>query len=345
MCMRACIAWHTPSWWPLRSPRNITTGAVYTIMTCIARGPATSVAPFLHFCLSVFPSLCFCPSFTHNLSISPFAHPLLHPDFSLCFKTVTDFPRRFVLNQVLSYFGPHHYYQCGGEKNAWLTLQGLNACLTWHLSARINKHIIQCQPAWAARCSPHWKGPVSTTKRRVGLWQHWLRLMSHGMTCAPPTTAHYPLGRGGKHAASKMWPCADQAFCPVPPRPPVPPAVYGEQRPLTQTVQRSINHKWHFWHCLHPRYASPWCQLISQIISQAGHAYHMTCWAAPVFSGWERHVRLDSDCWAFTEGKPGLCERGEVPTCASPFHPTQTQITGFIVITRKACLPPERHWI
>ena len=64
----------------------------------------------------------------------------------------------------------------------------------------------------------HWKGPVSGIKRGVRLWQHWVSLMSQGATCAPTTTTQLIThSGGGGNDASKMWPCADQAFCPVSP--------------------------------------------------------------------------------------------------------------------------------
>lgn len=66
------------------------------------------------------------------------------------------------------------------------------------------------------------EGPSVQDKAQGRLWQHWVSLMSHGVTCAPPTTTqlitHSGGEGGGKNDASKMWPCADQAFCPVPPR-------------------------------------------------------------------------------------------------------------------------------
>lgn len=148
MCMRACIAWHTPRWWPPCSLNNITTGAVYTIMTCTARGPTTSVAPFLHLCLSVFTSFCLCfslclsTSLTCNLSTS-----LLLSLVCYAFS-----------HSLQPHFSQQHYYW--GGKIAKLTSQRLNACLTWHLSATINKHIIHVSwlekvgaaPQWRAEC-------------------------------------------------------------------------------------------------------------------------------------------------------------------------------------------------
>lgn len=265
MYMRACITWHTLSWWPLCSPHNITTGAVYTIMTCIARGSATSVAPFLHFCLSVFPSFSFCVSFTlcipHTVHIS-----LILSSFSLCHRLPLH-----ILQQVLSLLW---FTALLPEKNiAWLTLQGLNACVTWHLSSVINKHIIQCQQAWEGSCSV--EGPsVQDEGQGSGEWvkchTEW-RLPHQQQLSSLPTQD----GGGGKKGwvqnATMCWP----GILSYTPHHHHPLAVYGELWPLTQTVRRSIDHMWHFWHCMHPRYASPWCQLISQTFSQTGHAAHI----------------------------------------------------------------------
>lgn len=218
MCMRACIAWHTPSWWPLCSPHNITTGAVYTIMTCIARGPATSVAPFLHFCLSVFLSLCLSASLTHNLSTFLLLILYSIQFFSLC----------FLCHRLSSSLRPQASASLLWstallleKKIAWLTLQGLNACLTWHLSAVINKHIIQCQQAWEGSCSRSLEGPSVQDKAQGRLWQHWLSLMSHGMTCAPPTTTqlitHSGGEGGGKWCVQNVTMCWPGALSRYPP--------------------------------------------------------------------------------------------------------------------------------
>lgn len=68
--LRACVLLHVHACiaflWPLCSQRNIAIGAVYTIMTCVAPGPATSVVPFLHFCVSVFPSFSPVLSMSHT---------------------------------------------------------------------------------------------------------------------------------------------------------------------------------------------------------------------------------------------------------------------------------------
>lgn len=91
---------------------------------------------------------------------------------------------------------------------------------------------------------------------------------------------------------------------------------------------------------MHPRYASLWCQLISQTISQAGHTYHITCSAALVLQQ-ERRVLFVLDSCAFTQSKLCLCECGEVPATVSPLQltycmksQTHRQIIDFIIITR-----------
>lgn len=99
-------------------PNNITTGAVYTIMTCIARGPATSVVPFLHLCLSLVPSLCL--SFSVSLSLY-LPNTKTCPHFSCSSFILTwvfspclihhKLPTSFCPQVSAFCFGSQHYYK------------------------------------------------------------------------------------------------------------------------------------------------------------------------------------------------------------------------------------------
>lgn len=214
VCMRACIAWHTLSWWPLCSPHNITTGAVYTIMTCTARGPATSVTPFLYFCPPPI-SWPLCISHTQPAHIYPVYAALFHLVFPLCLvcqRLSQSTPFRSSAFSALV-----HSTFTWEVKTARLTLQGLNACLTWHLSTMINKHIIQCQQAWGGSCSSSIERPRVQDNAQCRVWYDWVSQMSYGLTCAPPSRTQL-ITQSGQRGRG---PRADQAFCPSNP-PPLP---------------------------------------------------------------------------------------------------------------------------
>lgn len=252
VCLCACAA----GWWPLCSPHNITTGVVYTIMTCIARGPATSVAPCSpSLCLSLFLSLFFplCLSVLACTSCSYFTSSSF---ISCSFVIFCRFCQSLHPQQ-------RHLV---GKKIARLTLQGLNTCLTWHLSAIINKHIIQSQQASKGRYSSALEGLSAQGKERGQFWQPWVGQMSHGVTYAPPTTAQLITNPGGQ-GGNTVHPKCDHVLTRHSNPRSSPEAVYGEQWPLTQPLRCTMDHTWHLWHCMHPRNASPWCQLISQPIS------------------------------------------------------------------------------
>lgn len=85
------------------------------------------------------------------------------------------------------------------------------------------------QFAREGRCSPSVKGRVSKIKRRVCSALTESNVSRSDVCSTNNNSAHYtPRTAWRENGASKMWPCADQAFCPSPP-----PRLYMESNDLS----------------------------------------------------------------------------------------------------------------
>lgn len=178
-------------------------------MTCIAPGPATSVVPILHFCVSDVPSLSLCL----DECLSHIFLLLLLFFFSLQGLT---FQVKF-----LSFCGarglPVTWMETCTAHSAHLRIPkmtpiGHNKQTRHSMSTSLRMESLGCPV----------EGPSVRDEAPGHPWQRRARQVSHGVTCAPPnnSSSHYLLRTVGEEKPVQMWPCADQAFSPGYPPPP-----------------------------------------------------------------------------------------------------------------------------